>query len=300
MRGRGRILGLLLLLAASVSSVEAQALPERIISLSPNLTEIIWGVGAFDRVVAVSEFCDFPPEVEKLPRVGGWQNTNLEKIASLRPDLVLLTEAQAPFVKHHLDGLGIPALVVRAQSIADIKSAIMQIGRALGRETEASRLVAGLDAELEEVRRLTAGLDRPRVLCVVDRLPGTLRDLYVATSGSFFSELVEIAGGEPLTPPANHQYTKISMEAMVSMDPEVILDIVQSASAPTIIIGTGAEIAEDPRAVWSELGDVQAVRNGRVYPMNDLSLVHPSQFVGRAARRFAEVIHPEAFSDGEK
>jgi iron complex transport system substrate-binding protein len=297
---RSWFVGTLLFLGIGSSAVKAQTLPERIISLSPNLTEMIWGVGAFDRVVAVSEFCGFPPEVEKLPRVGGWQNTNLEKVASLRPDLVVLTEAQAPFVKDHLDGLGIPALVVRAQSIGDIKSAIVQVGRAVGRDAEASRLVAELDAELEAVRRLTAGLARPRVLCVVDRLPGTLRDLYVATSGSFFSELVEIAGGEPLTPPANHQYTKLSMEAMVSMDPEVILDIVQSASAPTIIIGTGAELAEDPRAVWSALGDVRAVRNGRVYPMNDLSLVHPSQFVGRAARRFAEVIHPEAFSDSEK
>ena len=291
--------GLLVFLALGAPAVEAQALPQRIISLSPNLTEMIYGVGAFDRVVAVSEFCDFPPEVENLPRVGGWQNTNLEKVASLRPDLVILTEAQAPFVKHHLDGLGIPSLVVRAQSLADIESAIGQVGRAVGRVQEASRLVAELEAELEEVRRRTAGLPRPRVLCVVDRLPGTLRDLYVATSGSFFSELVEIAGGEPLTPPANHQYTKISMEAMVSMDPEVILDIVQSFSGPTTVIGTGAELAENPREVWNELQDVQAVREGRVYPMHDASLVHPSQYVGRAARRIAELLHPEAFPERE-
>jgi iron complex transport system substrate-binding protein len=297
---RSRLLGIILFLVAGVSSVAAQELPERIISLSPNLTEMIWGVGAFDRVVAVSEFCDFPPEVENLPRVGGWQNTNLEKVAALRPDLVILTEAQAPFVKDHLDGLGIPALVVRAQSIADIKSAILQIGRAVGRSEEASRLVAELEAELEAVRRLTEGLSRPRVLYVVDRLPGTLRDLYVATSGSFFSELVEIAGGEPLTPPANHQYTKISMEAMVSMDPEIILDIAQSFSGPTTVVGTGADLAEDPGDVWNELGEVKAVRDGRVYPLHDLSLVHPSQFVGRAARRIAEIIHPEAFAEGEK
>lgn len=293
-------IGLVLFLAASAPSVEAQPVPQRIISLSPNLTEMIYGVGAFDRVVAVSEFCDFPPEVENLPRVGGWQNTNLEKLASLRPDLVILTEAQAPFVKRHLDGLGIPALVVRAQSIGDIKSAIAQIGRAVGRSDEASRLVRELEAELDEVRRLTVGLHRPRVLCVVDRLPGTLRDLYVATSGSFFSELVEIAGGAPLTPSANHQYTKLSMEAVVSMDPEIILDIVQSVSAPTTIIGTGAELAEDARAVWGALGNVRAVRDDRVYPMHDLSLVHPSQFIGRAARRIAEVIHPEVFPDREK
>jgi len=290
---------LFLFLALSVSSLEAQNVPERIISLSPNLTEMIYGIGVFDRVVAVSEFCDFPPEVEQLPRVGGWQNTNLEKVAALRPDLVVLTEAQAPFVKHHLDGLGIPSLVVRAQSIADIKGAILQIGQAVGRSEAATRVVAELEAELEAVRRRTEGLPRPRVLCVVDRLPGTLRDLYVATSGSFFSELVEIAGGEPLTPPANHQYTKLSMEAMVSMDPEVILDIVQSVAFPPPVIGAGAEIAEDPLRVWSELGDVQAVEDGRVYPMHDVSLVHPSQFIGRAARRIAEVIHPEAFPDHE-
>ena len=293
-------IGLVLFLAASAPSVEAQPVPQRIISLSPNLTEMIYGVGAFDRVVAVSEFCDFPPEVENLPRVGGWQNTNLEKLASLRPDLVILTEAQAPFVKRHLDGLGIPALVVRAQSIGDIKSAIAQIGRAVGRSDEASRLVRELEAELDEVRRLTVGLHRPRVLCVVDRLPGTLRDLYVATSGSFFSELVEISVGAAPLHSANHQYTKLSMEAVVSMDPEIILDIVQSVSAPTTIIGTGAELAEDARAVWGALGNVRAVRDDRVYPMHDLSLVHPSQFIGRAARRIAEVIHPEVFPDREK
>jgi len=291
--------GLFLFLGLSTPSIETQPVPQRIISLSPNITEMIYGIGAFDRVVAVSEFCDFPPEVESLPRVGGWQNTNLEKLASLRPDLVILTEAQAPFIQHHLDALGIPILVVRSQSLGDITAAILQIGRAVGLLGDAARLVGELQAELDEIRRRTARLNRPRVLCVVDRLPGTLRDLYVATRGSFLTELVEIAGGQPLTPPASHNYTKLSMEAVVSLDPEVILDVVRAASTPTTIFGTGTGLTEDPRGVWRELADVRAVREGRVHPMHDPSLVHPSQFVGRAARRIAEVLHPEAFPAGE-
>src|SRR3972149_9249973 len=94
--------GLFLFLGLGTPSIEAQPVPQRIISLSPNITEMIYGIGAFDRVVAVSEFCDFPPEVENLPRVGGWQNTNLEKLASLRPHLVVLNRAQAPVLHHQL------------------------------------------------------------------------------------------------------------------------------------------------------------------------------------------------------
>src|SRR3972149_4198581 len=143
--------GLFLFLGLGTPSIEPQPVPQRIISLSPTITEIIYGIGAFDRVVAVSEFCDFPPEVEKLPRVGGWQNTNLEKLASLRPDLVILTEAQAPFIQHHLDALGIPILVVRSQSLGGCRSGGR---RRAGRRSTRSGSASGTgstQAELDEI-----------------------------------------------------------------------------------------------------------------------------------------------------
>src|SRR5574341_855132 len=112
----------------------------RIVSLSPNATEILYGIGAFDRVVAVSTYCEYPPEVAKLPRVGGWTNTNLEQVLALHPDLVILSDAQAPLVEKHLHALGLETLVVGSQSLQDIYDAIEAIGRAVGSPEEAKRL----------------------------------------------------------------------------------------------------------------------------------------------------------------
>ncbi len=265
--------------------------PERIISLSPSATEILYGVGAFERVVAVSDYCDYPPEVKNLPRIGGWQNTNLERVASFRPDLVVLAEAQAPFVKDKLEALGIRTLVVPSRTLEDALTAIEQIGAGVGREREGRELAAKARGEIEEVRARVSGLPRRRVLCVVDRVPGTLRDLYAATEGSFISQLVEAAGGESIAPPAATGWGKIQKEAVVSLDPEIIIDLMMQPSP-------GA-LSEDTQAVWRELPRVRAVREGRIHSLRETSLIHPSQFVGPAARRFAELIHPEAFGKEE-
>ena len=263
------------------------AKPRRIISLSPSTTEVLWGVGAFPRVVAVSDYDDFPPEVKDLPKIGGWSNTNLEQVASLKPDLVVMTGAQAPFVKDKVEALGVRTVVVADRTLADALSSITQIGAAVGEADAAQKLSAEARAKIEEVRAQATGLKRPRVLCVVDRVPGTLRGLYAATSGSFFAELIDVAGGESIAPASANGFGQISKEAVSTLDPEIIIDMVQSSN-------TG-RLAEDPKAVWGELSQVNAVRAGRVYAVRDTSVLHPSQRVGDTARKFAEMIHPEAF-----
>ena len=266
--------------------------PRRIISLSPNTTEILHGVGAFPRVVAVSDYCTYPPEVKELPRIGGWQNTNLERIASFRPDLVVLSDVQVPFIGDKLQALGVPFVAVRSHSLQDAYDAIEAIGRATGNVEQAQRLLAETRAQVEEVRARAAGLPRRRVLCVVDRVPGTLRDLYTATKGSFMAELIEIAGGESVAPEAELGWGKVSKEAVVALDPEVVIDLMMQKSE--------GGLAEDTRLVWQELAQVRAVREGRVHAVREESVLHPSQFVGDTARRFAELIHPEVFKHEAK
>jgi iron complex transport system substrate-binding protein len=265
---------------------------ERIVSLSPNATEILHGIGAFDRVVAVSTYCEYPPEVEKLPRVGGWTNTNLEQVLVLDPDLVILSDAQAPLVERRLHALGIETLVVGSQSLEDIYEAIDAIGRAVGNAEEAKRLGDSMRSELSAIEAAVRGRPRPRTLVVVDRLPGTLRDVYIATRGSYLTALVEIAGGMPITPEASHNYTQISAEALVVFDPEVVFDMVQALNAPVAVPGM-SELAEDPTAVWRAV-EIQAVKDGRVYPLTDKRLVHPSQFAVQAAWEMARRLHPDA------
>ena len=262
--------------------------PQRIISLSPNTTEILYGVGAFSRVIAVSDYCDYPPEVKNLPRIGGWQNINLERVASFKPDLIIFAGAQAPFVKDRLDALGIRTLAVPSRSLEDAFTAIEEIGRATGNVREAEALSERTRSQIEEVRSLVRGLPRRRVLCIVDRVPGTLRDLYSASHGTFFVQLIEAAGGESIAPPAEGGWGKITKEAVVALNPEIIIDMAQSPQG---------KLGEDPQAVWRELSTVSAVREGRVYSLRETSVLHPSQFVGDTARRFAELIHPEVFRD---
>ncbi|MDQ3907170.1 MAG: ABC transporter substrate-binding protein [Acidobacteriota bacterium] len=262
--------------------------PQRIISLSPSTTEVLWGVGAFQRVVAVSDYDDFPPEVKNLPHIGGWSNTNLEQVASLKPDLVVLTQSQAPMIKDRLDALGVPVLVVPSYTLADALSSITQIGAAVGAEDAARKLREETQTKLDDVRAATQNLPRPRVLCVVDRVPGTLRGLYTATKGSFLVELIEIAGGDSIAPAAAGGFGQIGKEAIATLDPDVIIDMAQQST-------NDSKLSEDPREVWSELREVKAVRDGRVYSLRDTSVLHPSQRVADTARKFAEMLHPEAF-----
>lgn len=263
--------------------------PQRIVSISPSVTEILHGVGAWPQVVAVSQFCNYPEDVANKPRVNGWEKTNLEQLTALKPDLVIGVKAQAPFLEEKLTQLGIRSLFVESNTLADVFKAIEAVGKASGHEQQADELLRKTRSEIETVRKAVADRQRLKVLCVVDRVPGTIRELYTATRGSYLDELITIAGGESIAPAAEHGWGKITKEAAVSLNPEVIIDMIQSSKG---------NFGEDPVAVWQELSDVRAVQNKRIYPIRDDFAIHPSQFVGHTAREFARVIHPEAFPDG--
>jgi len=253
------------------------------------VTEILYGVGAWSQVIAVSQFCTFPDDVKNKPRVSGWDKTNLEQITALKPDLVIGVDAQIPFLQDKLSALGINALFLKSETLADVYASIGEIGRASGHEQQAADLLSKTQAEVEAVRKAVADHQRPRVLCVVDRVAGTIRELYTATKGSYLDELISIAGGDSIAPPAEHGYGKITKEAAVTLNPEVIIDMMQ---------GSKGRFSEDPIAVWQELSEVRAVQDKRIYPISDPMVIHPSQFVGHTAQVFGRTIHPEVFSNG--
>jgi iron complex transport system substrate-binding protein len=271
-------------------NTSVETVPQRIVSLSPNVTEILYGIGAWPQVIAVSEYCTFPEDVKNKPRLNGWDRTNLEQVVALKPDFVIGVEAQETFVRDKLNSLGVRSLFLKGQKLEDVLQWIVEVGRSTGHEAAAVELSAKTNSEIEQVRQTVANLPRPRVLCVVDRLPGTIRDIYTATRGSFIDELIQIAGGDPVAPPGEQGYGKITKEAVLSLNPEVIIDMVQ---------GSKGKFGEDPITVWDELSEIQAVRNKRIYPMTDEWVIHPSQFVGQTAKTFARVLHPEKFADAQ-
>ena len=273
---------LLALLAVSTAALSA---PRRIVSLSPNLTEIVYGVGAFDEVVGVSGYSTYPAGVSQLPVVGGWQNPDFEKLVALRPDLVLVDGPQAPFIVDKCKQLGLHVMIVPDEKVANVYAAIATIGHVTGHDAEAAKLLQTTRDGLLRVSQKTASLPKLRVVLIVDRTPGTLRELYTVTPGSFLAELVEIAGGRIAVPPEKLGYAKLSKEDLLAIDPDVILDFVH---------GEVGRFTGDPMEAWREMPELKAVSARRVHGVNEDYVPHASQRIVQTAELFARLIHPEA------
>lgn len=266
------------------AAIAGAAPPQRIVSVSPNLTEILYGLGVFDHVVGVTDYCTYPPAARTRERVGGWSTPNLERIVRLRPDLVVLTDGQSPTLAYDLKQLGIPTLTVPSQTVADVFTAIREIGAAVGKRQKAQALIASTRATLDKVRKRTAGGPRPTVVIAVDRSPGGLRDLYVATQGSYLADLVEMAGGQVVAPPTRSGYSKISKEVLVALNADVILEL-----KPGARVGD----AESARSDWQKLPGIKAVKNGRIYELTEDFIPHNSQLIARTVVLLAHILHPE-------
>ena len=274
-----------IVLAVSIAlAAAAFQAPRRIVSISPNLTEMLYGIGAFPQVVGVTDYCTYPPEVKKLPSVGGWDGASLEKLLALRPDLVVVDDAEAPFLEHKVKDLGFRMLVVPNHSVAEVYSGIAELGRATGHEAGAQKLIAETRDGLARIARQVEGKARPSVLLIVDRTPGTLRELYAATAGGFLAELVTIAGGSIAAPPQTGGYGKLSHEDLLAINPDVILDCIHGTDRRS----NGAV------TVWQQMPELRAVRAHRVYGLDEDYVPHASQRIVETAALFARLIHPEA------
>lgn len=273
-------------LVALLSAVIAGAadVPHRIVSVSPNVTEMLYGIGAFGQVAGISDYCTYPPEVKNLPSIGGWHNPSLEKLAALKPDLVISDDGQAPFIEKNVEALGLRFLVVPNHTIRDLYSGIADLGRVTGHEEQAAKLIAQTREGLQRVSQKTAGRPAPGVILIVNRTPGTLRDLYTATEGGFLAELVAIAGGRIAAPKAPNGYGKLSKEDLLAINPDIILDFIH---------GSQSRFAGDPIEAWKEMPELKAVHTGQIHGVNEDYVPHASQRVVQTAELFARLIHPE-------
>ena len=273
------VIGFALALSAAGADI-----PRRIVSLSPNVTEMLYGMGAFGQVVGISDYCTYPPEVAKLPSVGGWHNPSLEKLAGLAPDLVIIDGGQAPFIEDKFRALGLRVMAVSDHKIQDVYDSMAALGKATGHAAEAARLIAATRDGLAGVARRTARLPKPKVVLIVDRTPGTLRDLYTATGGGFLAELVGIAGGQPALAATQRGYEKLSKEDLLAANPDVILDFIH---------GMKSRFSGDPMEAWREMSELKAVQGGRVRGVNEDYVPHASQRMVQTAELFARLLHPE-------
>jgi iron complex transport system substrate-binding protein len=265
--------------------LEVRVPAQRIVSLAPNVTEILFALGLGDRVVGVTDFCDHPPEARARTRVGGFVNPSIEGIVALRPDLVLATaDGNRPEDVEQLGRLGIPAFVTESHSLADIARAIEAVGSLTGREEAARGLVASMAARRDRVRAAVGALPPVSVFVALDRAP-----LISAGAGTFVDELVTLAGGRNVVVGSPIRYPVFSVEQLLAADPAVILD-----AAEVRPIGP-AEAAELWRAIPGAAA-LSAVRQGRITEVNMGSFFRPGPRVVETLERMAELFHPGALA----
>jgi iron complex transport system substrate-binding protein len=262
--------------------------PQRIISLVPATTEMLFTMGAGHRIAGVSDYDRFPPEVSKLPKVGGLIDPNVERVISLRPDLVIVYDTQTD-LKQQLDRARIPMFQYVHRGLPDITETMRALGERVGAKAAADAAAGRIEAQLAAVKARVAGRPRPSTLLVFGREAGTLRHIDASGGYGFLHDVLELAGGTDVLGDLKQQSVDVSTEMILRRAPEAIIELHYGESLKT-------ERIEDERKVWNALPSVPAVKNHRVYLLRGDEFVVPGPRIVMAAERFAQTLHPEAYT----
>ncbi len=272
-----------LFVAIFVVALSAQS-PKRIISLVPNVTEILFAIGAGPQVVAVSNYDVEPPEVRKLPTVGALVDPDTEKIISLRPDLVITYGSQTD-LQAQLKRAAIPFFDYRHGGLDHIMVTMRALGARTGHVEQAEKVARDLEAAINAVRTRVAGKPRPRTLLVFGREPGSLRNIYASAGRGFLHDMLVVAGGEDVLTDVDRESAQVSTEMILARKPDVILEL----NAATRLNEADLKAVVDP---WMTLSAVPAVRNKRVIILNGPGLTVPGPRVVDGIEKMANALHP--------
>ena len=265
---------------------QASRPPARIVSTSPSITETLFALGLGNQVVGVSTYCRFPPEVNKLPKVGTFLRPSPELIARLTPSLVIL-HAGPNDAAQQLAKLRVPFITVERGTLPAVFSSINAIGKAAGTPERAATLVASLETRLDRIRANVSGRAPKKVLIIMGRRAGTLTDVIAVGPRSYLHDLVGIAGGVNVLADSRLEYPRISMESIIRLDPDVIIDAGDMGDTP--------DDRERRRAMteklWQAQTLVRAARTGHVHAITSDIFVVPGPRVVEAAETMARWLH---------
>ena len=264
------------------AAIAAQSRPQRIVSIIPAVTEILFAIGAGPQVVAVSSFDRFPADVQKLPRVGALIDPDLERILSLRPSLVVIYGSQGD-LRVQLERAQVPTYLYSHAGLADVTTTIRNLGRRVGHEDAARQLADRIETRLAAIRQQVAGRPRPRTLIVLGRESGALRGVYASGGVGFIHDMVEAAGGENVFANIRKEAVQATTELILAQRPDVILELRAGALDP--------EELKREIETWKTLSALPAVRNGRVILLTDERTVVPGPRVAEGTEAIARVLH---------
>jgi len=255
------------------------ATPQRIVSLTPALTEILFAIHAGDRVVGVTQYCDYPPEAKAKPKIGGYVNPSVEAVLALKPDLVLVSPGPGNRdAALAMQRAGMRLEIVPAETLDESLAAIEAVARFVGDEATGRDVAARVRERLDAVAKRVAGRPRVRTLFCIQTEP-----IFAAGTDTLPSQLLELAGGANVVEAT--RYPRLDVEAVAAAKPDLILQARMDLS-------DGASHAED--AFWKRWPSIPAVAHGRVVILPDGLTLRPGPRVAEAAEQLAAILHGEA------
>ncbi|MFW5426499.1 MAG: ABC transporter substrate-binding protein, partial [Methylophagaceae bacterium] len=272
---------------ASTIAINRVDSPQRIISLAPNITEILFALGLGEKVVGVSNYCDFPSEALALPKVGGFVNPNIEMIVSLQADLVILPAKQHRTITQ-LQHLNIPVLTVRSATLLDIKEAIIAIGQRTAYRQQATELLSTLNNKINFITNEINTLSRPTVMISLGNSTSSeqINTVYIAGQNDFYNDLIALAGGTNVYKDTRLNVPSLSVEGIIQLNPDIIIDIYPEAD------DHNADLKQVLQR-WQSLKHINAVNNNRIYIVEEGYATIPGPRVILLLEQFARLIHPE-------
>jgi iron complex transport system substrate-binding protein len=254
--------------------------PQKVISLTPATSELMFALGAGDRLVGRTDYDDYPPQVTLVPAVANFQGVEMEKVVSIGPDLVLAGgNGFTPAADiQRLRDLHMPVLVLYASDVNGVLADIRLVGQAVGAESQAQAIDASIQGRIDEVTSAVESLPTPKVFYEIGNDP----ELYGPAPNSFVADMVSLAGGDPITT-SDPTVFSMPVERLVSLDPDVI------------VLGDAA-YKVCPDAVSSRPGwdSIAAVKTGAIRPVDDTIVTRPGPRLGDGLAALALAIHPDA------
>lgn len=261
----------------------------KIISLAPNITEILFALGLGDKVIGVSQYCDYPPQAASRPRFGALMNPSYEAIIAAEPDVVIATNemlgAENKFAK-----LGIKTIAIKHDTIEEILESITLTGRKCNAKAEAEKLVAELKNRVEQIRNATGKKSTPKVLiCIGHKVSpdadSLLENIYIAGNDGFYSQMLDIIGSQNAYQ-GNIAFPKVGYETILKMNPDIIIDTMSFALSDSFDKNTVI-------AQWKNFSDISAVENSQIYVLGESYMAIPGPRFIITMEKLARVIHPE-------
>jgi cobalamin transport system substrate-binding protein len=262
----------------------------RIVSLAPSTTETLYALGLGDNIVGVTRFCYYPEEAQKKPKVGGYFDINYEVILSLQPDLAVVLDVHGEAIKFFKDR-SIKTITVNNRTIEGIHESIKNIGDACGKNIEAETVLQDIRDRTEKIKLACKGLEKPGVMIVVGRNieDDKISDVFIAGKNIFYDDIIDMAGGKNVFDKKGIDYPKVSVEGILLMDPQVIIEILPE-------LDKSGMTKSDIENQWMKVKRLSAVKNKRVHVFTEYHTAIPGPRYIDTLEDFAKIFHPSLIS----